>query len=406
MTTLMKDSGIDWIGEIPEGWKIVKLKDISVLKKGEVFDSSNAKPDGLYPYINGGIKPSDYSDNYNVKENSIAVSEGGASAGYSQFVESKFWAGTHCYVVTPKYKNIKKYIYYILKGFSGQIMMEKTGSALPNLQKTRFSNFIVSYTPVLETQQKIANYLDIEVTKLDKQISLLEKKHILLGDYKEALIFETVTKGLDKEVAMKDSGVDWIGEIPEGWKVKRLKDLYDLKKGINAGKFNFEYVRSEENKGVYPVYSGQTENNGVMGKINTFEYDDKSGSILTTTVGAKAMTVRKIIGNYSLSQNCGILKSKIKSDINYSYYLIYTSFAYAKSIIPSHMQPSFRKEDLNNILVPYVNLEIQQKIADYLDIEVTKLDKQRELIKKKVELLKQYKEALIFEVVTGKKEVE
>ena len=199
---------------------------------------------------------------------------------------------------------------------------------------------------------------------------------------------------------MKDSGIDWIGKIPEGWEIKRLKDLYELKKGVNAGKFNFEYVRSAENKGEYPVYSGQTENNGVMGRINTFEYDDNKGAILTTTVGAKAMTVRKVIGKYSLSQNCGLLINKRKGNISYSYYLVYAAFSYAKSMIPNHMQPSFRKEDLNNIYVPYVNLETQQKIADYLDVEVSKLDKQVSLLERKYALLGDYKDALIFETVT------
>jgi type I restriction enzyme S subunit len=397
----MKDSGIDWIGEIPEGWKIVKLKDISVLKKGEVFDSSNAKPDGLYPYINGGIKPSDYSDNYNVKENSIAVSEGGASAGYSQFVESKFWAGTHCYVVTPKYKNIKKYIYYILKGFSGQIMMEKTGSALPNLQKTRFSNFIVSYTPVLETQQKIADYLDIEVTKLDKQISLLEKKHVLLGDYKEALIFETVTKGLDKNTTMKDSGIDWIGEIPEGWKVKRVKDI------LRFPTLN----KAKENSKNY------LEIGDVNVNTNDYNVSDKEKlSVENAKQAKKGMliisTVRPARGGITIiKEDCPISSAFCVVDIKgnkYWYYLIKNKLFLNQlsNLNTGVTYPTCKDKDIYNQSSCVPPLETQKQISDYLDIEVTKLDKQRELIKKKVELLKQYKEALIFEVVTGKKEVE
>lgn len=420
MTTLMKDSGIDWIGEIPEGWKIVKLKDISVLKKGEVFDSSNAKPDGLYPYINGGIKPSDYSDNYNVKENSIAVSEGGASAGYSQFVESKFWAGTHCYVVTPKYKNIKKYIYYILKGFSGQIMMEKTGSALPNLQKTRFSNFIVSYTPVLETQQKIANYLDIEVTKLDKQISLLEKKHILLGDYKEALIFETVTKGLDKEVAMKDSGVDWIGEIPENWKVKRVKDIINLRGGgidkkiiedekmVNLVNFIdvFKHKKLDNNLDYMMVSCREDKIKNVSLMKNDLLITPSSET--AKDIGIVNIVLEDLINSvYSYH----ILRMRLKNKNNSAKYLYYyfnskfSRFQFENKAL-GITRVTLSRGDINENIVFIPPLETQKQIADYLDIEVTKLDKQRELIKKKVELLKQYKEALIFEVVTGKKEVE
>ena len=102
----MKDSGIEWIGDIPAHWNILRLKDISIIKKGEAFDESLSSPDGIYPYINGGMKPSDWSNYFNTNENTIAVSEGGASAGYTQFMFTKYWAGSHCYKVKPKNKTI------------------------------------------------------------------------------------------------------------------------------------------------------------------------------------------------------------------------------------------------------------------------------------------------------------
>lgn len=429
MTTLMKDSGIDWIGEIPENWKVKRVKDIVNLRGGgidkkiiegekivnlvnftDVFKLK--KLDNNLDYMQVSCRE-DKISNVSLIKNDLLItpsSETAKEIGIVNIVLEDLINSVYSYHILrmrlKDKKNSAKFLYYYFNSKFSKFQFENKALGITRVTLSRGDiNENILFVPPLETQQKIAEYLDVEVSKLDKQVSLLERKYALLGDYKEALIFETVTQGINKNVAMKDSGIDWIGKIPEGWEIKRLKDLYELKKGVNAGKFNFEYVRSAENKGEYPVYSGQTENNGVMGRINTFEYDDNKGAILTTTVGAKAMTVRKVIGKYSLSQNCGLLINKRKGNISYSYYLVYAAFSYAKSMIPNHMQPSFRKEDLNNIYVPYVNLETQQKIADYLDVEVEKLDKQRELIKRKVELLKEYKEALIFEVVTGKKEV-
>lgn len=423
MTTLMKDSGIDWIGKVSEGWKVKRLKDICKITRGgsprPIQDYLTTNNENSIPWIK--ISDATKVKKIIVETENFIINKGAtngntvykgelivsnsASPGIPRFVSQKSCVHDGWLILRKFDKNIdKNFMFYLIETIRNDLKNEGSGTIFINLSIEILSNKAVRFPP-LETQKKIADYLDVEVSRLDKQVSLLERKYALLGDYKEALIFETVTQGINKNVAMKDSGIDWIGKIPEGWEIKRLKDLYELKKGVNAGKFNFEYVRSAENKGEYPVYSGQTENNGVMGRINTFEYDDNKGAILTTTVGAKAMTVRKVIGKYSLSQNCGLLINKRKGNISYSYYLVYAAFSYAKSMIPNHMQPSFRKEDLNNIYVPYVNLETQQKIADYLDVEVEKLDKQRELIKRKVELLKEYKEALIFEVVTGKKEV-
>ena len=115
--------------------------------------------------------------------------------------------------------------------------------------------------------------------------------------------------------AMKESGIDWISSIPENWKKVYLKNYYDFEKGKNAALYTKEYIG--ENCGEYPVYSGQTENAGVMGEINTFDYDLEE-CIFTTTVGAKVMTPRILKGKFSLSQNCLIMrrkKSEIEKDI-------------------------------------------------------------------------------------------
>lgn len=194
----MKDSGIEWIGIIPEHWEVKRLKSISNIKKGQIFNEEYSAEDGMYPYINGGISPSDYSNRYNTLENTIAVSEGGASAGYAQLMLTKYWAGTHCYKINTKY-NVK-YLYYIFKGYEKHLMSEKTGSAMPNLQKTRFINFCVSFSSDQQEQIRIVTFLEQKESTINKNKNLLIKKIELLKEYKQSIIFEAVTgKILTKE---------------------------------------------------------------------------------------------------------------------------------------------------------------------------------------------------------------
>lgn len=190
----MKNSEIDSIGEIPAHWEILRLKDSSIIKKGESFDEKLASIDGIYPYINGGINPSDWSNHFNTKENTIAVSEGGASAGYTQFMTKKYWAGSHCYKIQSKNKKSdNKYLFYVLKGFEKYLMIEKTGSAMPNLQKTKFINYLVSFVKNIEEQNKIIDYLDFFTSKVDKKKEIIKKQIELLKEYKQTIIYEAVT---------------------------------------------------------------------------------------------------------------------------------------------------------------------------------------------------------------------
>ena len=144
---------------------------------------------------------------------------------------------------------------------------------------------------------------------------------------------------------MKDSGIPWSGEIPARWNLKKLKDLFHFEKGKNAQTYTKEYIGA--NEGSFPVYSGQTENNGIMGKISSFDYDVEQ-CIFTTTVGAKVMSARILTGKFSLSQNCLIMQPKSNlSQLKFIYYVLTVLFEYEKSLIPAYMQPSLRISDLS-----------------------------------------------------------
>lgn len=197
---------------------------------------------------------------------------------------------------------------------------------------------------------------------------------------------------------MKDSEIEWIGEIPKDWERARLKDYFCFEKGKNAQMYTIEYIG--RNEGIYPVYSGQTENNGVMGKINKYDYDVDE-CLFTTTVGAKVMTPKYLTGKFCLSQNCLIMQPTKDSSVKYFYYMLHPLFDYQKSNIPAYMQPSLRMEDLEKMVCCLPNLMNQKIIADFLDTQCSEIDATAEDIQKEISLLEEYKKSLVYNVISN-----
>ncbi len=196
----------------------------------------------------------------------------------------------------------------------------------------------------------------------------------------------------------KPSGIDWLGDIPAEWEVKRLKYGFYFTKGKNAALYTAEY--NAEHAGDYPVYSGQTEGEGVMGSIDSYDYAFER-VIFTTTVGAKVMTPLLLSGKFSLSQNCLLMiKSSKQVYEKYFYYQLFPLFNREKSLVPSHMQPSLRFSDLNTFNVAYPEITEQKEIADFLDHETAKIDEMVAKKQKMIDLLKEKRQALITHAVT------
>lgn len=196
---------------------------------------------------------------------------------------------------------------------------------------------------------------------------------------------------------MKDSGIEWIGEIPEDWNYVPLKAYYEFEKGKNAALYTQEYIG--ENEGPYPVYSGQTQDEGVMGRVNSYDYDIKK-CLFTTTVGAKVMTPKILTGRFCLSQNCLIMKQIQEVCDNFVYYLLFPLFDYCKSLIPTYMQPSLRIEDLKSYRFYLPSISEQQKIAKFLDEKCSHIDSVLEKTRSSIEEYKQLKQSVITQAVT------
>ncbi|HCM1391205.1 TPA: restriction endonuclease subunit S [Vibrio parahaemolyticus] len=198
----------------------------------------------------------------------------------------------------------------------------------------------------------------------------------------------------------KNSGLDWLGQIPSHWEVTKTAWHFSAEKGKNGQLLTNEYIG--QNEGDYPVYSGQTGNNGVMGCINSYEFDTgKEGVLFSTTVGAKAMTLSHLKGKFSLSQNCLIIQNKSPIfNTRFCFYHFQPLFFFERGLIPEHMQASFRMEDLYQYKIASPSFSEQQKIANFLDHETTKIDTLITKQEKLIELLREKREASLYHTVT------
>ncbi len=144
----------------PDGVEFENLGDFASIDKGQQLNLTRMTDDLPYPVMNGGIKPSGYFDQYNTEENTIAISQGGASAGYINFIETKFWAGAHCYVVKPKKSTVvNKFLYYLLKNSETEIQNAKYGAGIPGLNKSTLEHLVLPIPP-LQVQEEIVRILD------------------------------------------------------------------------------------------------------------------------------------------------------------------------------------------------------------------------------------------------------
>ena len=286
----------------PDGVEFKELEKIAVVSKGKQLNKELLFAQGKYPVLNGGINPSGYWDEYNFDENKIAISQGGASAGFVNFLTKKFWAGAHCYVVLPNEDIVvNRYLYFYLKSRQESIQNSKLGAGIPGLNKKEIEQLVISIPP-LAIQEEIVKILD-NFTELEAELEARKKQY----EYYR-----------DKLLPFDDDEVEW----------KELGKVCQISRGRVISK---EYLIT--NAGEYPVYSSQTANHGIFGCINTYDY---SGEYVTwTTDGANAGSVFYRNGKFSITNVCGLVKPKKNSlDTKYLSYILGTT---AKSYVSSGM---------------------------------------------------------------------
>ncbi|MBP0011258.1 MULTISPECIES: restriction endonuclease subunit S [unclassified Roseofilum] len=404
-----KDSGIEWIGEIPEHWEEKRIKDLSFLQSGINITSQQIEDEGKYPVYGGnGIRG--YFSGYTNDGNYILIGRQGALCGNINHASGKFWATEHAVVVYHNKKIDVKWYGAMLQVMN--LNQYSISAAQPGLAVDRVKRLLLPVPPLHE-QEAIAHYLDTKTAQIDRQIDLLTQKAQRYEELKRAIVNETVTRGLDKSVPMKDSGIEWIGDIPEHWKLQHLKNVVSIKitdgphetptfvdhgvpfisaEAVQNGEINFEAKRGYISEETDKVYSAKCKPK----KDDIFIV--KSGS----TTGKIGYVSRDI--NFNIWSPLALIRASKQNHPRYLFYFL-SSIHFQRQVQTYWSlgtQPNIGMKVLENLFVLITNFEDQKAIADYLDTKTAQIDQIIQNINTQVEKLQELRKTLINDVVTGK----
>ena len=383
-----KDSKIDIVGLIPKYYEITKLKFLCNIKTGNK-DTVDNNPNGKYPfYVRSPII--EKIDSYSYDGEAILMAGDGVGAGkVFHYINGKFDYHQRVYNF-HKFKNINpKFLYYYMSSlFSIEIEKGSAKSTVDSIRLPMVENFLICYPP-LDEQQQIANYLDKKTAKIDATIAKNEELIQLLEEKRVALINQVVTKGLNPDVPMKDSGIEWMGKIPEYWRVSFLKRFVY---SISSGK-----TKNCDENGKYPLY-GST---GIIGYTNDMDYNGTF--VLIARVGANAGKTHIAEGKMGITDNTLIVK--YTPEINYKFLFYILTIYDFKTLTIGSGQPLITGNNVKDIKICVPPLNEQEQFVEYLDNKMTGIKSIISKIKKNIVLLKEYKTSLIHHVVTGKVDV-
>ena len=399
----MRDSGIPWIGEVPEGWEFSKIKYHCTMKSGDNITALDISDNGEYP-VYGGNGLRGFYKIYNKNGNHILIGRQGALAGNVHLVNGKFWATDHAVIVTLKNDVFINYFFRMLESMNLNQYAFDT-AAQPGLSVSHIMNLNI-VLPNLKEQHRIADFLGSKCSEIDTLIENLRARMESAKEYKKAVITEAVTKGLDKDAKMKDSGVEWIGEIPEGWKVVRFKHIASIKSNLVQPDKYMKYPQialDNIEKDTGRLLSHQTvEESGVISGNHLFY----RGQILCSKIRPNLNKLTVAPFNGLCSADMYPIESKLPT-LFMVYSMLSTYFVSQVSLIIQDRvkMPKINQEELGEIKVAVPSQQEMLTIADYLDSKCSEIDALLQNYEYQIATLEEYKKSLIYEYVTGKKEV-
>lgn len=409
----MKDSGVAWIGEIPEEWEISLINTLYTVRNTKVSDVDyqplSVTMKGIVPQLSTAAKTNAHDDRKLVKKGDFAInsrSDRRGSCGISDYDGSVSLINT---VLSPR--NEMNPIYYSWLFHSSEFADEfyRWGHGIvDDLWTTRWQEMrsISIPVPPLSIQHQIAAYLDQKCTQIDALIANQQKQIEKLKAYKQSLITETVTKGLNPDVPMKDSGVEWIGEIPEDWEIIKYGKICKVKSNLVHPSEYLDYIQvAPDNieKGSGKLLPCLTvKENGIVSDNHLFF----KGQLLYSKI-------RPILNKVTIAPFDGLCSADIypietNQDYRYMMYFMLSNLflVQVKMFTENRVKmPKINQEELAQITSSIPPIEEQQAIVSYLDQKCTQIDNLISIKQRKIEKLQQYKKSLIYEYVTGKKEV-
>ena len=422
----MKDSGIEWIGQIPEEWEINpllslfkerKCKNIN-LKESNVLSLSYGKIIKRDVETNMGLLPESF-ETYNIVEYGNIILR--LTDLQNDKTSLRTGLVTRRGIITSAYITIESkndvqssFFSYLLHTYDILKVFYMMGNGVRQNLKFAELSLLPLLIPPLNEQQRIADYLDAQCARIDETMELVRQSKEKLRAYKLSLITEAVTKGLDPDVPMKDSGIPWIGEIPAGWEVvplkKQLDSIVDYRgKTPEKTEFGIFLVTAKNIKNGKIDYSLSQEYVSEKDYLSIMRRGlPKKGDLLFTTeapLGEVALVDKE---NIALAQR--VIKFRVKNNILYNiflkYWIISSGFQFfLQSLSTGSTAEGIKASKIFMLPLVLPPLPEQQRIAAYLDEKCARIDT---LLAEKDELLDklaEYKKSLIFECVTGKREV-
>ena len=404
----MKDSGVEWIGEIPEEWG-----DCVPLRFCDGQDSKTSQFDAGKPYIalenveswTGNII---FADEVDQVDSTVATFSSedvlfGKLRPYLAKVVRPGDAGqcsTELLPIQPK-EHVRDYLFWLLinKGFIDTVDSMTYGVKMPRTSWGQLGSIGVPVPPK-EEQQAIAALLDERCAAIDATANTLETQISALERYRASVIHEAVTRGLDPTAPAKPSGVDWIGNIPQGWSISKVKHLFD---NHDSKRIPVESSKREQaDGGGYPYYGA----NGIQDYISSYLFDfdailvGEDGSAVRDD-GTPFVTVAR--DRYWVNNHAHVLTPNKLLEFGYAAFVL-TALDIRKVVNGSTRQ-KLTQSDLGNVILPVPPRAMQRSIADYLGDRTAAIDAVIDTKRKQLDVLKRRRQSLIYEYVTGKRRV-
>ena len=414
----MKESGIDWIGQIPEEWGVSRLKYYFDIYAGGDIDERNTVEEYSeshpYPVLSNSLENEGvlgYTNKYRFKKNCVTVT-GRGDVGKAVYRNIKFYPVVRLLVCVPKSQVDCRFVTYWINS----AIVEKNQTAVSQLTIQMLGELIFINVPFLE-QKNIADFLDKKTAQLDKVKCLLEEQIQKLKDYRASLIYETVTKGLDKTVPLKDSGIDWIGQVPKGWVVKRLKYLVNK---IGSGKTPLGGSEIFEETGILFIRS-QNIHNGLIQLEDKSTYINRNihrqmigtsvekNDILLNITGASIGRVAKYDLDVEANVNQHVCIIRCDRFVLPDYLMYFIMSEFGQFMIKIHQISGNREglsfDNIGNFKIIIPDLDYQYKISQYLNKKMLIINQMIKTKEQQIENINKQRQTLIYDYVTGKRRV-
>ena len=407
-----RDSGFEWIGEIPDHWEISKLKRVTNFIYGDSLPNENRKEGVIPVYGSNGIVG--YHDNSISKSPCIIVGRKGSYGKINYSYEECFPIDTTYFIDETATEKDLRWLYYLL--FTLNLDSFSKDSAVPGLSREdAYERYVI--LPSKEEQKSIAIFLDKKTKQVNNLIQKKQKQIELLKEQRMAIINHAVTKGLNPNVKMKDSGIEWLGEIPDHWDTFCFKRIAKFKNGINfSSDEKGEGVLTADVLNMYGkgMFLDTTNFYRVNKKLENSDYYLEKNDFLFVRSSLKREGVgwNTIFNGFNEPVTyCGFLiRARLfRNDLNPLFYSYFFHSEIGRSSLISESNTvtitNIGQESLGNVLITFPPIQEQNLIVEYLNEKIAKVDDLLKKISIEISLLNEFRTVLISKAVTGKIDV-